>query len=451
MKDLTKGKPLPQILWFMVPILLSSIFQQFYSVTDTIIVSHTIGDNAMAGVSSVSWITALILNFAIGLVSGFSIFTARAFGKKDYDTVKKSFSQGIIIAVIIGAILTAVSLVYEDFFLDLIKTLPELRSYAHDYIFIGFICLIVTILYNLCVGMLRSVGDSKFPLFVLIGAVIVNVGLDFLFITGFKWGVTGAAVATSISNFLALIVTFIYMRKKYDFFKINFKDLIPNFKVIGSQINIGIPMAINWVLISIGSLFVQTATNTLGQFYAISFSAGGKIEGFAGMALSCLGTAFAFYVSQCYGAKQYDKIKKATFQSFILAICYSVFAGCLIAILAKPLASIFLSDVDTYFDTAKIYIYCDCAFYCSLACIYIFRSALQSIKKQYHVYIAGFLECVIRILFYYLSVNYLGFVGVALSVGVTWSVVGIYVLIVCLVCLKKLGKKESINTDLQKI
>jgi putative MATE family efflux protein len=221
-EDLTKGNITKNIILFTIPIIISLIFQQIYSLTDAIIAGQNLNANEIAGINDSGAITFIFLDFAFGCTSGFSALTAKAKGANDENSIKKSFSIQIVLGFFIAIILTVISIVFKDLLLSMINVKKDNPVYepASTYLVVIFIGIIAQLFYNLFSNILRSIGDSITPLIVLISSCLLNIVLDLLFMVTFKWGVFGAALATIISQFICSIACFIYCYKRYSFFHI---------------------------------------------------------------------------------------------------------------------------------------------------------------------------------------------------------------------------------------
>ena len=212
-KDLTTGSPLKLIIYFTIPLLIGNLFQQLYNTADTMIVGRTIGLNALAAVGVTGALVFFVIGFAQGLTSGFSIITAQKFGNKDEAGVRRSVAASFILALIINLVLTIISVLLAGVLLRAIYTPSELYQDAYNYIIVIFWGTGAAILFNLFSNMLRAIGNSKWPLYFLIVACIVNIVLDYLFILSFNMGVAGAAFATVISQITASLLCFEYIRR----------------------------------------------------------------------------------------------------------------------------------------------------------------------------------------------------------------------------------------------
>ena len=217
MKDLTKGNITKLILMFALPLLLGNVFQLFYNLADTRIVGQTLGKNAIAALGATSSVNTVIIGFLNGLTNGFALVTARFFGAKEFDRLKKSVAHALTLGIATAIALTALSLTFIDPLLKALNTPDNIFKQAKTYIVIILAGMIISMFYNICAGILRAVGDTVSPLIFLIISTIANIGLDLLFILGFKMGVEGAAYATLIAQGISVVLCIIYIIKKHKF------------------------------------------------------------------------------------------------------------------------------------------------------------------------------------------------------------------------------------------
>jgi putative MATE family efflux protein len=428
--DLTKGKPLKTIFLFMLPILIGNVFQQIYSMADAVIVGNTLSDLALGGVGATGSVSFLVINFAFGLTAGFSVYTAQRFGANDTAAVRKSAAQGVLLAIFFTIVLTAVALVSARPLLTLMKTSAEIFPYAYGYITVIYAGVGTSVFYNLFSNMLRAIGDSKTPLYFLIMASLINVGLDLLFIMQFHMGVAGAGLATILAQGLSAIACAVYTFHKYPVFKFKLSDLRPDFAVLKKELYLGLPMAFQFSLISIGLLFVQVTLNMLGDIYVIAFTAASKIDVIACQFMLSTGAALAVYVGQNYGAKNYPRIKAGVRAGIILSVVGSVIFGVLVIVLAKPLTMLFVGGgKDEIYSIARTYLLFNGMFYFVLGLLGIYRNALQGVSRSLLVLMAGLTELIVRTTLALLAMRYWGYTGVCLSASMTWVATTIYLII----------------------
>ena len=406
--DLTKGSPVISLLIFRVPILISLVFQQIYTISDAAIVGQTLSKEEVAGVNDVYGLFYIVIQFSFGCAAGFSVITSERAGENNPEGIRKSFAAQILLSSIRSVILTIVFVPLVPYLLRIIglEERNPVFPYAKEYLSIIYIGLFTQVFYNLIVSVLRSIGDSFAPLLFLIGSTILNIGLDFLFIVCFHWGVGGAAFATIIAQFIAAAVSFVYCLKKYSYLRVRLSDFKIGWKSARDHLKLGLPLALQYSIIAVGLIILEKAVikfdlpNNVTDA-EVGYGAGVKFNDFRMTPFLALGTAVLSYHGQNLGAKDFARIKKGFLDSRILVVIrYVVFGG--IAALASingAYARIFLSSSslnDRVRFYAKAYRLVDASCYIFLGTLIIFRNTLQGLEKPIYPFLSGVAELVGR-------------------------------------------------------
>lgn len=381
---MTTGSPLRKILVFMMPLLIGNVFQQMYSMVDTIIVGQTLGSAALSGVGSTGSVSFLILGFVSGLTQGFAIMVSQRRGARDEEGMRRSFATGIVLTVAIVAALTVIAVNIAEPMLKAMNTKPEFFPYALEYISTIFGGMLLSAMYNQFSSTLRAIGDSVMPLLFLIFASILNAGMDCLFIMVFKMGVRGAAAATLLSNGVSALLTFIYMWVKYPVLRFKPKHFVPSVKHYAKHLQLGLPMALQLSVVSVGMIFGQSALNTMEAEAVTAYVAATKIDGLACSILNSTGTATATYVGQNYGAKRYDRIKSGVKRFSLFTVIMAIVLGAIVLALYRPLVMLFITKserTEKLFSYAITYLLFNAGFYVLLGTLCISRSALQGMGR----------------------------------------------------------------------
>lgn len=324
MKDLTKGNITKLILMFSLPLLLGNIFQLFYNLADTRIVGQTLGKNAIAALGATSSVNTVIIGFLNGLTNGFALVTARFFGAKEFDRLKKSVAHALTLGIATAIALTALSLAFIDPLLRALNTPDNIFKQAKTYIVIILAGMIISMFYNICAGILRAVGDTVSPLIFLIISTIANIGLDLLFILGFKMGVEGAAYATLIAQGISVVLCIIYIIKKHKFLIPSKSDFRFNFKLAGDMYATGVSMGLMISLVGIGTVIMQGAINIFGTDIIVAHTTARKISEIYMLPISVFGAASATFSSQNYGAGRIDRVKEGVKKATLITWGWSV-------------------------------------------------------------------------------------------------------------------------------
>ena len=339
--DMTKGNPLKVIILFTLPLLLGNLFQQLYNICDSAIVGQFVGDDAMAAVSS----SGSLINLLIGLVQGISvgagIVIAQHFGARDKQKMSDCIHTTVLFSFILGLILSFAGYFLAPVLLRWMGTdeeiLPNSVSYFHTY----FIGVIFTVLYNAGSSILRAVGDSKRPLYYLMVATIVNIGLDFLFVGAFSWGIVGAGVATIVSQAVSSMLTFAQLFLTKEDYKVELKKLRFHQEELVKVIRYGIPTGLQNSIISFSNVFILSNINSFGKLATTSYGAYSKIEGFATLPSGSFSMALATYTGQNVGAKDYSRVKKGGYLGILASVLFTEFLGLLIIIFGRYVAMLF--------------------------------------------------------------------------------------------------------------
>ena len=420
-KRLTEGKPLSLILGFSLPLLTGMLFQQFYGLVDTIIVGKCLGTDALAAVGSTGSINFLINGFCMGVCSGFAIPVAQRFGAKSYDSMRKYVSNGIILSIIFAAVMTIIVSWQCRTILEVMNTPANIIDGAYSYIFIIFLGIPVTYLYNLTAGVMRSLGDSKTPVYFLLLASAINIALDFTFILLFGMGVEGPAYATVISQFIAGMGCLIYMVKKFTILKMQPGDWKLGKHHVSVLCSMGIPMGLQYSITAIGSVILQTAVNGLGSAAVAAMTAGSRLSMFIVCPFDALGSTMATYCGQNVGAKKIDRAREGIKVATILGAIYSVIAFVAIWLVGRFMLLLFLDATDVQIiGDARMFLLFNAGAYFLLACVNIYRFAIQGCGFSSFAIIAGVLEMIARILAAWVLIPILGFKGACLASPIAW-------------------------------
>lgn len=420
-RDMTKGSPAKLILYFTIPLLIGNIFQQLYSMADTMIVGRTIGVDALAAVGATGSLMFLVIGFAQGLTSGFSVITAQRFGAGDEKGVRKSVTTSIVLSIIITIILTIFSVLTVRTLLELLETPSDIIEGAYSYIVVIFYGTYASLLFNLLSNIIRALGDSKTPLYFLIIACVINVVLDFVFILCFSMGVAGAAWATIIAQTVSGVLCFIYMIKKFPILKFEKSDWELNKNFVFLHLKVGIPMAFQSSIIAIGAMALQFALNKLGSTAVAAFTASQRIDILTIQPLMSFGITMATYSAQNYGANEIKRIGTGIKQCCIMSVSFSLICGFVIIILGKSIVKLFVGEgQQNVIDLAQEYLVINCSMYFLLALLFIFRYTLQGLGKSLIPTFAGIMELVMRTFAAIFLANLIGFTGICMASPIAW-------------------------------
>jgi putative MATE family efflux protein len=420
-KSMTTGNPAKLILMFALPLIVGNIFQQFYSMADTVIVGRTIGVNALAAVGCTGSITFFVIGFVMGFTSGLSIITAQRYGAQDEEGIKKSFAVSILLSIGVAVVLTVLALFFMRPMLELLQTPAEIIDDAASYLRIIFLGIGATVLFNLTSNMMRALGDSRTPLYFLVFACCVNIVLDLVFIIVFDMGVAGAGVATILSQLLSGVACIIFIMKKMPILWLTRHHFHFAKNEVTKHLGTALPMAFQMSIIAIGALILQFALNGLGAVSVAAYTAAQKIDAIATMPMNSFGAAMATYSAQNYGAGKLDRIKKGVFQCILMSVSFSIVMGFVNIFAGSRLAAIFVGSGEVkVLELARTYLSINGVMYFVLALLFIYRFTLQGLGKGLVPTIAGIMELIMRAFAALILVGPLGFAGACLSNPLAW-------------------------------
>lgn len=440
-KDMTVGSPLKLILGFAIPTLLGMLFQQFYSMVDTMIVGKWLGVDSLAAVGSTGSINFMVVGFCIGVCSGFAIPVAQKFGAGDYKALRRFVTNSVWISAIFAVIMTVLVSIFCMDILRLMKTPENIIDEAYSYIFIIFIGIPVTYLYNLLSGIIRSLGDSKTPVYFLVISSILNIILDIMSIGVFHMGVAGPALATVISQAISGVLCLLYMKKHFEILHMEKDEWRWDWHYVKILCGMGIPMGLQYSITAIGSVVLQTAVNSLGSTAVASVTAGVKVSMFFCCPFDALGGTMATYAGQNVGAKRLDRINKGLWSATVIGSVYSIAACLILSFFGKTIALLFMdaSEVEIL-NSVQLYLRFNTAFYIPLALVNIVRFAIQGMGFSTFAIFAGVCEMVARMIIAFIFVPIFGFVAVCAANPLAWIMADIFLIPAYLYCIKKLNR-----------
>ncbi len=338
---MTEGPIVKQIVMFAIPLLLGNLFQQLYNTVDSIIVGNFVGSDALAAVGSSGSIINLIVSLLMGITLGSSVVISNYFGARDIEHMRKAIHTSIALGLIAGAIIMIVGVIFSPQILIWMGTPQNVLTQSTLYLRIIFMGMVGSMLYNVGGSIFRAVGDSRHPLYYLIFASLMNIVLDLVFVVGFHMGITGAALATIISQFVSAILTIAKLMKDDTEYKVNLEEIklyAPEAKMI---INIGIPSGIQNSVIALSNVVVQANINSFGSAAMAGCGAYVKLDGFAVMPAISFGMALTTFIGQNMGAKRQDRMKKGARFGILASMITVEVAGIFLFLFAEPLIGLF--------------------------------------------------------------------------------------------------------------
>lgn len=431
MKDLTKGKPSVLILTFALPIFLANLLQLTYSLVDTRIVGTFLGESALAAVGATTTLSNLIVQFLMGMCNGFAIISAQYFGAKDMTKLRKSLGNALVLGIFVAIVMTVAGLVFLQPILRFLNVPEDLSETASRYVAVIIAGLVVTLLYDVLSATLRAIGDTVTPLIVLAVSVVMNIAGDLFFIVVLQAGVRGAAIATVLSQCVAVVVCAVYLWKKYEFLRIGRGDLkLERDGMLRNMLSSGLSMGFMSSLVNVGTLTLQTSINKLGQDIIIAHTAARKISEIFMIMFSVFGQTMATYCGQNLGAGRIDRIRRG----ILLAIAYTCI-WCTLNIVTSYTIGDWLVWLVTgsrkaeVIYNATLYLKVDTLFYYVTAVICIVRNAMQGLGERIVPLISSSLEMIGKIVIATTLVPGFGYYGVIAAEPIVWFIMVIPLLL----------------------
>lgn len=341
-KNMTTGKPGKLILAFSLSLVAGNVFQQLYTVVDTMVVGKFLGVSALAALGASDWMNWLMLGVIQGLTQGFGIRMAQEFGAGRTDELKRSVGSAAVLSMLSAIVLVAAGQFFARPVLTLLQTPQEIIGYSLLYLRIMFAGVPIVMVYNLLACILRSLGDSRTPLNAMIVASVTNIVLDYLFVLGFGWGIAGAAAATLIARAVSSVFCFFHI-KRITFLKLSRTDFHLQKELSARLFMLGLPMAFQNGIIAIGGMIVQFVVNGYGVIFIAGFTATNKLYGLLEIAGTSYGYAMVTYVGQNLGAGRYDRIKSGMRAAMGIAMATSAFIVVCMLVFGKYLLGLFIS------------------------------------------------------------------------------------------------------------
>ncbi|MGN1234849.1 MAG: MATE family efflux transporter, partial [Christensenellaceae bacterium] len=388
--DMTKGDPLKLILLFSIPILLGNVFQQIYQLVDTNLAGRYFGDEGIAAIGATSSINSLIIGFATGICSGFSILVARAFGAKDESAVKSAVALMTAELAIVAVLFTALSLIFLRPLLLAMRTPDEIFEESYSYIFCVLAGIPVTLFYNYGACILRALGNSRVPLYFLLAACVANVGLDILFTGVFGLGIFGLALATVAAQLFSAVGSILYLFLRYHIVRFTPTYWKAPKAAYFDMFTTGFFMGAMTVVYDVGSVILQASVNDLGTTVIAAHTAARKILMMLIQPLVTLGTACATFAGQNYGAKEYGRIKAGLSRTCLFSLVFSTAIFLLLVTCSAPLVR-FVSHTqdEEVVSLAVMNMHINAPFYFPVGFVFPLRMGLQAFNHKIMPVLSG--------------------------------------------------------------
>jgi len=398
-KDMTAGRPLPLIISFALPLMVGNIFQQLYTVVDTMVVGKALGVDALAALGATDWLYWMLLGMIQGVTQGFGILMAREFGAKQYESLRSVVGSSVTLSALSAVLFLIAGQAVAAPILRLLNTPAEIMDWSLLYLRIMFLGIPIVMAYNLLATILRSLGDGQTPLYAMIVAALSNIVLDILFVLVFHWGVAGAAAATLIAQGISSIYC---LRKiqKIDFMMLKKHHFTIKPVMAGRLLSLGSPMAAQNAIIAIGGMIIQGVVNGYGVAFIGGFTAANKLYGVLEIAATSYGYAMITYVGQNLGAAKINRIKAGMGWATAVALATSALIAAVMLLLGQHIIGAFISGTPEEVAAAtKVgFTYLSIMSICLpvLYILHVTRSAVQGMGNTVLPMVSGIAEFVMR-------------------------------------------------------
>ena len=420
-KDMTVGSPIRLILQFCIPLFFGMLFQQFYNMMDMLIVGQFLGVQALASVGATGSVNFMIIGFCMGVCNGFAIPVAQRFGAGDYHSLRKYVANSVWLSIAFAGVMTIAVCVLCRQILLWMNTPLDIIDGSYSYIFVIFLGIPTVYLYNLLSGIIRSLGDSKSPLFFLVFSSILNIVLDIVLILAFHMGVAGAAWATVISQLVSGAACLFYMMRRFEILKMTKDEWRIDSNCVGVLCNMGIPMGLQYSITAIGSVILQAAVNSLGLMSVAAVAAGSKISMFFCCPFDAMGSTMATYAGQNVGAGKLERISMGMKSTCLLGFGYSILACIVLVCFGETVALLFVDPSETQIiQQVSWFLAANSAFYFPLALVNIVRFTIQGLGFSKSAIFAGVCEMVARSVVAMAFVPIFGYAAIIFANPAAW-------------------------------
>ena len=422
--DMTVGKPWKQIVIFTIPMLIGNIAQQLYNTVDSIVVGKYVGDNALAAVGSASPILNLLLVLFIGISMGTSIMVSQFFGAKDRESLSKTIGSTITLTAVSSLIIMVLGSVTIRPLLKMLNTPASIIDWCTSYLLILIVGIMGVAYYNMFCGILRGLGDSLSALVYLLVATVINIVLDLWFVIGLDRGVTGAAEATVIAQYLSGIGIAAYTLVRFPQARSVWKVRFLRRERVREIVSFSTLTCVQQSVMNLGILMVQGLVNSFGSVVMAAFAAAVKIDAFAYMPVQDFGNAFSTYIAQNYGAKERGRIRAGLKSAVCISMAFCIVISALVFAFARPLMALFVDAGEREVILEGVgYLRIEGAFYCGIGCLFLLYGLYRALGKPGMSVVLTVISLGTRVALAYLlsAIPTVGVTGIWWSVPIGWG------------------------------
>ncbi|MDO5385751.1 MAG: MATE family efflux transporter [Pseudomonadota bacterium] len=441
-QNMTSGNPVKLIIQFTIPLLIGNVFQQLYSISDIIIVGRLLGVNSLAAVGATGPLFFLLLAVTIGFTSGLTVITAQRFGANDFNAMRRSAATATVISTAFTLIFSLILIAFLRPILRLMNVPEEIFGEALAFISIIAYGLVMIVFYNLLSGIIRALGDSRTPLYFLIFASIINIGLNLFLIYVCGMGVEGSALGTVLALSISVICCYFYIVRKFPILHLKKSDWKLDWNFSKEHLALAIPMAVQFSIIALSSMVIQSVCNSFGPLTIAAFTSAMRIEQLAAQPMVSFGVAMATYTAQNYGAGLIGRVRRGVFNCSMISLGVSIFMAVIIFTAGENLVEIFTKERnEIVIDTAKMYLNISVLFYFFLGQIFVYRNALQGLGKPVIPLISSIVELGMRSFAAIVLAYRFGFIGVCYASPIAWIGGAAVVSVGYYMVIRRIGRK----------
>lgn len=420
-KDLTTGSPGKTLLAFSAPLLVSAAFQQFYNMADSIIAGKFVGTDALAAIGASYPVTMIIMAIAVGLNTGCSVIISQYFGSKKISAMKSAVYTSLVTALVMAAALTLFGVIFSSFMLNALNTPQNIFDGAKTYLDIYIFGLFSLIMYNICTGVFAALGDSKTPLYFLVCSSIGNVFLDIFMVVSLDMGIAGLAWATFIAQSVAALLAFVVLMRRIAVFKTEEKPKVFSGNIFKRLMSVAIPSILQQSFVSVGTIFIQALVNGFGSDVIAGYSAAIKLNTFAVVCVTTLGSGISGFAAQNYGAGRMDRVhqgfkaglKMMTTIAAAIAVAYVVFASQFMTLFVD-------SGETTVVHVGVMFMRIVSPFYIVVGIKLLSDGTLRGTGKMVAFMVSTFTDLILRVALSYILVIFFEETGIWLSWPFGW-------------------------------
>lgn len=442
--NMTTGNPTRLILRLAVPLIFTNLGQQLYGIVDAIIVGRGVGVDAFAALGACDWLYWLVLWSVQGMTQGFSTLVARNFGAGDSKKLKKTVAMCLWLCLLIGAVITVVSVVAAEPLLRLLGTPDSIFDGASTYLRTMYAGTLIVMGYNMAAAMLRSVGNGRTPLIAMCIAGGSNVVMDLIFVMGFHWGIIGAAFATVLAQLFSLVFCLIAIHRS-PVLRLEKQDFKWDGSISRELCRLGIPLVFSAVVVVIGGIMAQSVINAQGAVFVAGCTAANKLHGTLDTSAVALGFAASAYVGQNYGAKRMDRVRRGMRSATIIALIIGGGITVSMFIFGRPVVGMFLAeDVENAAQALEVayqYVMVMSAMLIAAYLMNLYRYCLQGLGNSVAPMLSGFFELGARVFVAFVFPLFLGAFGLFFMDGSAWAAAGVFQIICFFITLRKREKE----------